>query len=140
MLRHAGFARPWLHLLRHVNGRRRSGPVRAGAALGAEPAGLHPAPAVDRREQKRVEAEERQRLSSQRKPIESRIKRLEEQMAKQQGRKAEIDARLADQAIYEAARKEELKTLITEQAYCSRELEQLESEWLQQQEALEQLA
>jgi ATP-binding cassette subfamily F protein 3 len=98
------------------------------------------APAPDRREQKRLEAEERQRLASQRKPIESRIKRLEEKMAKQQARKAEIDASLADQAIYEAARKEELKTLITEQAYCVRELEQLEGEWLQQQEALEQLA
>ena len=49
MLRHAGFARPpWLHLLGHVDGRRRSGPVRSGAALGAEPARRHPAPVVDR--------------------------------------------------------------------------------------------
>ena len=112
---------------------------QAASLPSADKAPAPVAPSVDRREQKRLEAEERQRLSSQRKPIESRIKRLEEQMAKQQARKDEIDAKLADQAIYEASRKDELKTLITEQAYCVRELEQLEGEWLQQQEALEQL-
>jgi ATP-binding cassette subfamily F protein 3 len=117
----------------------RLSPQAAALPTTADKAAAPAAPAVDRREQKRLEAEERQRLSSQRKPIESRIKRLEEQMAKQQARKSEIDAQLADQAIYEAERKEELKALITEQAYCARELEQLESEWLQQQEALEQL-
>src|SRR5882762_3948461 len=40
------------------------------------------APPADRRGQKRKEAEERQRQSAARKPIESRIKRLEEKMAK----------------------------------------------------------
>jgi ATP-binding cassette subfamily F protein 3 len=33
-----------------------------------------------------------------------------------------------------------LKALILDQAYLSKELEQLETEWLEQQEALEQLA
>src|SRR5262249_53223034 len=97
-----------------------------------------PEPAVDRREQKRLEAEERQRLSALKKPIESRIKRLEEQMTKLNDKKAAVDARMADPAIYDAANKEELKTLLTDQAYCAKELEQLESEWLEQQEALEQ--
>ncbi len=73
------------------------------------------------------------------KPIEARIKRLDEQIAKLNARKGEIDARLASPDIYDAANKEELKTLITDQAYCSKELDQLENEWLEQQEALEQL-
>jgi ATP-binding cassette subfamily F protein 3 len=94
----------------------------------------------DRQERRRLEAEERQRLSTLRKPIESRIKRLDEQMAKLNGRKAEIDARLADPSIYDDANKEELKTLILDQAYVAKELEQLETEWLEQQEALENLA
>ncbi|WP_034297477.1 ATP-binding cassette domain-containing protein [Herbaspirillum sp. RV1423] len=94
---------------------------------------------ADRREQKRLEAEERQRVATLKKPIESRIKRLEEQIAKCNERKAVIDARLADPAIYDAANKEDLKTLITDQAYCIKELDQLEGEWLGQQEALEQL-
>ena len=95
------------------------------------------APAVDRREQKRKEALERQRQSAARKPIESRIKRLEEGIAKLNAQKAAIDAQLADPAIYSDANKGELKALILDQAYAARELAQLEAEWLKQQEQLE---
>jgi ATP-binding cassette subfamily F protein 3 len=94
----------------------------------------------DRQERRRQEAEERQRLSAMKKPIESRIKRLDEQMAKLNARKSEVDAKLADSAIYDDANKEALKQLILDQAYIAKELEQLETEWLEQQEALEQLA
>ncbi|MDB5824461.1 MAG: ATP-binding cassette protein [Herminiimonas sp.] len=94
-------------------------------------------PPADRREQKRVQADERQRSATQRKPIESRIKRLEEQLAKATAAKEKIDRRLADPAIYDPAQKEELKTLLTDQAYCEKELARLECEWLAQQEALE---
>ncbi|WP_151634964.1 ATP-binding cassette domain-containing protein [Noviherbaspirillum aerium] len=93
----------------------------------------------DRQERRRQEAGERQRLSALRKPIESRIKRLDEQMAKLNSRKTEIDAKLADSSIYDDANKEALKQLILDQAYIGKELEQLETEWLEQQEALEQL-
>ncbi|MDF3035094.1 MAG: ATP-binding cassette protein [Paucimonas sp.] len=68
------------------------------------------APTVDRREQRKAEAEQRQRLSALRKPIESRIKRLEEQMAKHQSARSVIDARLAEADIYDASNKEELKS------------------------------
>jgi len=95
-------------------------------------------PAPARREQKRREAEARQRQSAARKPIESRIKRLEEKMAKLNAQKAEIDARLADPASYGETRKEVLKALIVDQAYVARELVQLEAEWLEQQQKLEQ--
>ncbi len=97
------------------------------------------APAVDRRGQKRREAEERQRQAAARKPIESRIKRLEELMAKLNAQKSAIDARLADPAIYGEAHKEALKALILDQAYVARELAQLEAEWLEQQHKLEQV-
>ena len=96
-----------------------------------------PIAAIDRREQKRQEAEQRQRLSAQRKPIEARIKRLEEQIAKQNTKKANVDTQLADPAIYEPENKERLKTLLSDQAYCTRELAQLEDEWLIQQSELE---
>ena len=95
---------------------------------------------ANRREQKRLEAQDRQRLSVLRKPVEARIKRLEEQLARHTARKEELDARLASSDIYDAANKEELKTLLTEQAYCAKEIEQLELEWLEQQEELEKIA
>jgi len=99
-----------------------------------------PATANEHREQKRKEAEARRRQSEARKPIESRIKRLEGKMAKLSAQKAAIDAQLADPASYGEAQKEALKTLILDQAYVARELAQLEAEWLEQQQKLEQLA
>jgi len=94
---------------------------------------------IDRRDQKRQEAEDRQRVAALKKPIESSIKRLEEKIAKCQEKKAVIDAALADPAIYDSANKEALKNLITDQAYANKELDQLEAQWLEQQGALEQL-
>jgi len=105
----------------------------------AKPA-VTPPPAPDRRGQKRREAEERQRQSAARKPIESRIKRLEEKMAKLNAQKSAIDAQLAGTAIYAEPQKEALKTLVVDQAFVARELAQLEAEWLEQQQKLEQLA
>ena len=95
---------------------------------------------VDRKEQKKLEAEARQRLAALRKPIENRVKRLEEQMAKLNAKKADIDAQLLAPSIYEAENKEKLKLLVADQAFASRDLEQLESEWLVLQELLDAVA
>jgi len=92
---------------------------------------------VDQKEQRRKDAEERQRLSSLRKPIENRIRKLEDQMDKAGKLKAEIDRQLEDSEIYSDANKEKLKALLLDQAKLTKELEQLEGDWLEQQEALE---
>ncbi|HSB49043.1 MAG TPA: ATP-binding cassette domain-containing protein [Burkholderiales bacterium] len=94
-------------------------------------------PAADRRGQKRRQAEERQRQSAARKPVESRLKRLEEQLARLNARKSAIDAQLADPALYGDAQKDAVKTLVVDQAYVARELAQLEAEWLMLQEQLD---
>jgi len=94
---------------------------------------------AERKEQKRQEAESRQRLSAQKKPIETRIKRLEEKMAKANARKTDLDAQLADPAIYAEDKKEAVKSHLFEQATLAKELEQLEGEWLEQQAELEAL-
>jgi ATP-binding cassette subfamily F protein 3 len=113
-------------------------PVKETKAAAA--AAAAPAPIADRKEQKRLEAGERQRIAALRKPIENRIKRLEEQMAKLNAKKADVDAKLLAPSIYEADKKDELKSLVADQAFCSRDLEQLEGEWLELQEQLEGLA
>ena len=91
----------------------------------------------DRRGQKRVDAQDRQRISALRKPIENRIKKLEQQMEAATERKAALDARLADPDVYEAGSKDALRTLLADQAACAQALEQLEMDWLEQHEALE---
>jgi ATP-binding cassette subfamily F protein 3 len=99
-----------------------------------------PVAPADRKEQKRAGAEERQRVAALKKPIENRIKRLEEQMAKLNERKAAVDARLLEPAVYEADKKDELKALVADQAFLVRDLGTLEEEWLGLQEQLEALA
>ncbi|WP_312520595.1 ATP-binding cassette domain-containing protein [Massilia sp.] len=116
-------------------------PAAAAAPVKAAPAPVAaPVAAADRKEQKRLGAEERQRLAALRKPLENRIKRLDEQMAKLNAKKAEIDAALLEPEIYEAGNKERLKTLVADQAFAVRDLEALEMEWLELQEQLEGLA
>jgi ATP-binding cassette subfamily F protein 3 len=77
----------------------------------------------------------REKKPANKKPIEARIKRLEEQMAKLNAKKASIDAQLADPSIYQDRKK--IEPVLADQAYVARELAQLESEWLQKQNELE---
>ncbi len=111
--------------------------VTSKSAAGAPAASM--TSSADKREQKRLEAEERQKLAARKKPIESKIKKLEEQIAKCNAQKAAVDERLTAPEIYDQANKNELKTLLTDQSFYAKELERLETEWLEQQEALEQL-
>ncbi len=95
------------------------------------------APLADRRGQKRREAEERQRLSAARKPLESRLKRLDESIAKLNAQKIAMDKLLADPGLYGEEKRDTLKTAILDQAYVARELAQLEAEWLALHERLD---
>ena len=96
-------------------------------------------PGMDRKEQKRIEAQERQRLSSLRKPMEKRLQVVEKQMSELQTQYASIEQTLADTVIYDAERKADLKSILEQQSQCRVLMKQLEEEWLQLQETLEQL-
>jgi ATP-binding cassette subfamily F protein 3 len=115
-------------------------PVPKPAVVAAPVVVAAPLPAGDRKEQKRLGAEERQRVAALKKPLENRLKRVEEQMAKLNAKKADIDARLLDPTIYDADKKDALKNLVADQAFCVRDLGTLENEWLELQEQLEGLA
>ncbi|NHZ37785.1 ATP-binding cassette domain-containing protein [Massilia rubra] len=100
------------------------------------------APVVDKKdqkEQKRQDAEQRQRTAALRKPIEGKIKRLEEQIAKRNEQKTDVDGKLGEASIYEAANKAKLKTLLADQSFYKKDLAQLEAEWMELQEQLEGL-
>jgi ATP-binding cassette subfamily F protein 3 len=95
------------------------------------------APVVDKKEQKRQDAEQRQRVAALKKPIENKLKRLDEQIAKRNEQKADVDAKLGEPGVYEAANKAKLKTLLADQSFYTKDLAQLEGEWLELQEQLE---
>ena len=54
-------------------------------------------------------------------------------------RMASVEQTLADNGIYDGSRKDELKLLLEEQVSLKKILEQLEGEWLEQQELLEKI-
>jgi ATP-binding cassette subfamily F protein 3 len=95
--------------------------------------------ASDRKEQKRNEAQQRQRLSNERKPLEKRLQKIELEMSDIQKNKLTIETALADSTIYDSERKDELKQLLDTEATHKQKLDKLEAEWLQIQQALEQV-
>src|SRR5690606_4613636 len=107
----------------------------AGAAAGTPAAEAEP----DRRTQRRLQAEARQRLSALRKPIEQRLARTEREMETLGARKAELDALIADAGLYEDARRDERIRVLAEHGEVARRLEQAEEAWLELQGELEAL-
>lgn len=91
--------------------------------------------AAEKKEQKRLEAEKRKKLS----PLKKQLEKLEKALDKYQSELAEVETALADPAIYEDSRKDELKTLLQQQADLKRNAEETEEQWMEQQEALETL-
>ncbi len=87
-----------------------------------------------RKDQKRLEADLRNLV----RPLKQKIEKLEQQQAKLTSRVAEIEQALGDSAIYDASRKAELTKLLAEQTSQQQQLNQVEEEWFELQEQLEQ--
>jgi ATP-binding cassette subfamily F protein 3 len=97
------------------------------------------APAVDRKAQKREEAQQRQRLADARKPLLTRQAALEREMKAYTTEKEALDAWLASEAAYTEAAKDELKQKVARQGEVVWQLARLETEWLELAEALEKV-
>ena len=95
---------------------------------------------TDRKARKREEAEERNRLAVLRKPIETRIKKLEKEIDALTLEKDRLDSLLADADIYEDGNKEALKAALMQQAKAAEQLHLAEEAWLEQNTALEELS
>ena len=89
----------------------------------------------EKKERKRREAEQRQRLA----PLRKRITVLESAMTETQSKLSQLEEHLADTGLYSAERKEELKTLMSQQAELKQSLEETEMEWLDLNEEVEML-
>ncbi|WP_118179141.1 ATP-binding cassette domain-containing protein [Paraburkholderia phosphatilytica] len=93
----------------------------------------------NRKEQRRLEAETRQRLAHLKKPLQTRIAKIEKEMDTLNAEKATLDAFVADPASYEPEKKAKLTEAIRRQADVAGRLETLEAEWLEAHEELEQI-
>jgi len=90
------------------------------------------APAIDRKQQKREQAEARRRLQ----PLKQELRKLERELDKLSDEQKELEQQLADPALYEAGAKERLKTLLTDKGRIDGRLNEVEERWLEVGEAL----
>jgi ATP-binding cassette subfamily F protein 3 len=89
--------------------------------------------AEQRKQRKREEAEQRNRLSG----LRSQIAKLEKEMASLQRELEAIETALADPQIYQESSKPQMLKLLESQAQLRRKLETAESAWLENSERLE---
>ncbi|WP_025820841.1 ABC transporter ATP-binding protein [Shewanella marina] len=93
------------------------------------------APIVDKKLQKRLEAELRQKLS----PLKKKQTKLETEQEKASDRLAELEQMLADTSLYDADNKAKLTQVLTERTSLTQQLEESEMDWLELQEQIEQI-
>jgi ATP-binding cassette subfamily F protein 3 len=91
--------------------------------------------ASNRKEQKRLEAERRQKRS----PLVKRLNKIEKQMQSWQQEKSELDNQLTDNSLYEDEHKDKLNQIIQRSNELSANIACIEEEWLEINEELESL-
>ena len=91
--------------------------------------------ATAKKQKKRQEAE----LRKQQQPLRKIITKIEKAMEKLQARSKELEHHLADSTLYTEDNKQQLKTLLAEKAALDKQHADLETDWLEVHEQLEQL-
>ncbi|GGE69272.1 ATP-binding cassette domain-containing protein [Paenalcaligenes hominis] len=96
-------------------------------------------PTVDRRTQRRLEAEARQKMAHLRKPLEKKIQQLEKHLEQHKTRLIELDELMSDPAFYGDQYKEQRPALLAEHGEISKQIDQHEEQWLDLLEQIEQI-
>jgi ATP-binding cassette subfamily F protein 3 len=107
---------------------------RDSSGMTAEATGTASEPALSRKEQKRLEAERRQRLS----PLKKTADRLEKQVEELQQRNSALEDLLADSGLYVDERKDELKKLLDQKRESDEALASVEEQWMEAMETYEE--
>ncbi len=104
--------------------------------LGDKPQSASTTPVVDKKKARQDAAAKRAKLA----PLNNEIKKLERALQKVAEQLQAIETQLADTSLYDEANKQQLKTLLAEQARLQTENNTAEEAWLELQEQLEALA
>jgi len=110
---------------------------KAADAAAREPADA--GAAVNRKAQRRLEAEQRQRLAALRKPLETELVKVESGMEKTRAALQKLDDIIADADLYSDARRAERQQVMAEHGELGKRMQSLEERWLELQEALENI-
>ncbi len=101
------------------------------------PATVAPTATGNRKEQKRIEAEARQKNSAARRPLEQKLGDLESQLKGFTTEKENIEAWLAREEAYAEENKPQLQEMLKRQGEVLTEIESLEWKWFELQQKLE---
>ena len=93
----------------------------------------------DRKQQKREEAEQRQRLALLRKPIDIKLTKVEKELEHVQAKITKLDSLIADPELYSEDRRQERVASLAEHGELTKRAGQLEDQWLELQTELEAL-
>lgn len=94
---------------------------------------------LDRRTQRRLEAEARQKMAQLRKPLEKKIQQLEKHLEQHKARLLELDELMSDPEFYGDQYKEQRPALLAEHGELSKKIDQHEEQWLDLLEQIEQI-
>jgi ATP-binding cassette subfamily F protein 3 len=107
---------------------------------GGQSSAAGPGSGSSRRDQRRAQAEARNRAAGQRRPVQARIAVVEREMARLEGSLQTLETRLSAPDIYDAVQRDALAEALREQGRMAGQLVALEEEWLALQEQLEAMA
>ena len=107
--------------------------ARASGGRGAEGAG----PAVSRKEERRVEAEARQRAANARKPFERRLAAIEAELEPLSAESRDAEAWLASGEAYEEVNRGRLQATLRRRGEIAERIATLEDDWLWNQAQME---
>jgi ATP-binding cassette subfamily F protein 3 len=93
----------------------------------------------NRREQRKVAAQERQRLAVVRKPLQTRLQKIETELSSVSDTLRELDARLAQPDFYHGGDAGEVAAALKQRGELASRVDELESRWLDLQTELEAL-
>ncbi len=114
-------------------------PAEASSDFDTSDGSSSPAPKLNtasaKKEQKRLAAEKRKSLQ----PLTNKVKRAERVLEKLTAEKKSLEEQLANPEMYAEENKDDLKSLLTDQAYLQKELDDAEALWLEASEELESI-
>jgi ATP-binding cassette subfamily F protein 3 len=94
-------------------------------------------PVADRKQQRRLEAEQRQRTATARKPLEAKLAKVDAAMEKARIRLAALDTLIADPDLYSDARRTERQKVLSDHGEIAKQMSELEEQWLLLHEEIE---
>lgn len=95
------------------------------------------APSVNKKEARRQEAQERQRIAELRKPLKKELDKVEKELSRKSEVLKALAARLADPELYSSADPDEVARVTREHGELAPQVEELEMRWLELSEQIE---